>query len=247
MLWGVVDAGELEVRAARNGRRKLRGRFPYRKRAVLSDGGTKGGRPQKEEFAPRAFAYRVNAADEDIHLLVGHSYDKPLASKLTNTLKLIDSDDALTFDAEISDAITDTSYGADVLKQIDSGLAVGISPGFRIPPPRAVAKPEVFTDEGHNPSRGMHNALIRTIMSALLYELSIVTRPAYTESKVEPVEPKTDAEKLAAGWAYDATGKLVPPQTDAEKLAAGWIWQNGILVPPPQTLTHRHHGALIWR
>lgn len=245
--------GELEVRAARKGRRKLRGRFPYKKRAVLSDGGRKGGRPQKETFSPKAFAYRVEAADKEIHLLVGHDYNRPLASKLTGSLKLVDTAEALTFEAEITPEIAATSYGRDVLAQIDSGLAYGISPGFRLPPPRRVAKPETFTDEGYDPSRGMFNALIRTINSALLYELSIVTRPAYKESTIEALPddgedddlsttvdipalpPITDAEKLAAGWFYDAKGNLVPPPaTDAEKLAAGWIWQNGVLVPPPQ-------------
>lgn len=223
--------GELELRAAgRNGRRRLRGRFPYKRRAVLSDGGTKGGRPQKEEFAPRAFAYRVNKPGEDIHLLVGHSYDKPLASKGTQTLTLVDSDEALTFEAEVTPEIADTSYGADILAQIDSGLAVGISPGFRIPPPRAVPKAEIYTDEGMDPARGMYNARIRTILAALLYELSIVVRPAYTETKVEP-----------------ATDDKQEPQTDAEKIADGWVWQNGILVPPPQTITRAMPAALRWR
>lgn len=221
--------GDLEVRAARNGRRKLRGRFPYKKRAVLSDGGRKGGRPQKEEFSPRAFAYRVNAPDKEIHLLVGHDFNRPLASKLTGTMKLVDTAEALTFEAEITPEIAATSYGRDVLAQIDSGLAYGISPGFRLPPPRRVAKPETFTDEGHDPSRGMFNALIRTINAALLYELSIVTRPAYKESTIEALpDDGEDDESLQSFADIPAP----PPVTDAEKLAAGWIWKDGVLVPP---------------
>lgn len=221
--------GELEIRASKSGARKLRGRFPYRKRAVLSDGGRKGGRPQKEEFAPNAFAYRVNAPDKEIHLLVGHDFNRPLASKLTNTLHLVDTAEALTFDAEISPEIAATSYGVDVLAQIDSGLAYGISPGFRLPPPRAVAKPEAFTDEGTDPSRGMYNAQIRTIFSALLYEMSIVTRPAYKESAISAdtsADDITDEEKIAAGWTLNA---------------------DGILVPPPQTITRAMPAALRWR
>ena len=205
---GAFETAPLELRAARNGRRVIRGRFPYGKRAVLSDGG-KNGRPQKEVFAPKAFGYRVNKPDEEIHLLVGHSFDKPLASKLNETLSLIDSEDALTFDATISPQIADTSYGADVLKQIESGLAVGISPGFRIPPKRAVAVAEKLTDEGYDPARGMHNAVIRTIFEALLYELSIVTRPAYTETKVEISD--ADQALIDAGWTYNDQGVLVPP------------------------------------
>lgn len=208
---GAFDTAPLEIRRRRDGSRRLRGRFPYKKRAVLSDGG-KSGRPQKEEFAPKAFAYRVDKPEEEIHLLVGHSFDKPLASKLNGTLSLIDSEDALTFEATISPQIADTSYGADTLKQIESGLAVGISPGFRIPPKRAVANAEKLTDEGYDPARGMHNAVIRTIFAALLYELSIVTRPAYTETNVE-ISDEEVQRLIDAGWTYNAAGVLVPPPT----------------------------------
>lgn len=227
--------GELELRAARKGRRRLRGRFPYKKRAVLSDGGRKGGRPQKEEFMPGAFSHSINSTEQDQHLLVGHSFDAPLASKNTGTLTFDDTPEALTFDAEITEAIADTSYGSDILKQIDSGLSVGISPGFRIPPPRAVAKPEVFTDEGHEPARGMHNALIRSIFAAILFELSVVTRPAYKEASV---------------LAYDDLGRPIDPEdmTDEEKLAAGWIPNAaGILIPPPSMIKRAMPAALRWR
>lgn len=219
--------GELEVRRSRRGRRKLRGRFPYRKRAVLSDGG-KNGRPQKEEFVPGAFTHSINNPDQDQHLLVGHSFDAPLASKNTGTLIFDDTEEALTFEAEISDAIAETSYGSDILKQIDSGLSVGISPGFRIPPPRAVAKAEVFTDEGYDPARGNHNARIRTILQAILFELSVVTRPAYKLATVA-----LDPEEM----------------TDEEKLAAGWVYKNGILVPPDadKLIKRAMPAALRWR
>lgn len=194
MLFGAFDIAPLEIRKRRDGSRRVRGRFPYNKRAVLSDGGTKGGRPQKEVFAPNAFAYRVNLVTEDIFLLVGHDFGFPLASKATQTLLLTDSAEALTFEATITPAIAETSYGADILKQIEAGLSVGLSPGFRLPPPRAVAKPETFTDEGFDPARGMHNALIRTINAALLYELSIVTRPAYTETTVQADDAPDDTQ-----------------------------------------------------
>lgn len=228
--------GELELRRSpRGGRRKLRGRFPYRKRAVLSDGGRKGGRPVKESFEPGAFTHSINSPEQDIHLLVGHSFDAPLASKNTGSLTFDDTPEALTFDAEISEAIADTSYGSDILKQIDSGLSVGISPGFRIPPPRAVAKPEIYTDEGHDPERGMHNARIRTILQAILFELSVVTRPAYAEATVAM---------------YDDLGNVINPEdmTDEEKIAAGWIPNAaGILVPPPNTIKRAMPAALRWR
>lgn len=184
MLYGGHDTGGLEIRRAADGSHRLRGRFPYNKPAVLSDGG-RTGKPRKEVIAPRAFAYRVNDPKEDIHLLVGHSYDRPLASKLTNTLSLKDTDEALTFDAIITREISQTSYGMDALAMLLSGLAIGLSPGFRIPPERAVEEAEKITEEPYNPSRGMYGAIIRMILEALLFELSIVTRPAYDEAQVE--------------------------------------------------------------
>lgn len=180
------DSGDLELRSfvKRGGASVIHGRFPYGKRAVLSDGGRRG-RPRKEVIAPRAFSYRVNIPEEDIHLLLGHDYGKPLASRASNTLKLTDTEDALTFEAKILPEIAETTHGRDALALISSGLALGLSPGFRLPPKRAVATPERVENEGHNPEQGEHNAVIRTVLSALLYELSIVTRPAYSEAQVE--------------------------------------------------------------
>lgn len=190
MLWGgVADGGGLELRRESDGGVRLSGRFPYGAYAVLSDGG-RSGRPQKEVIASRAFEYRVNDPKEDIHLLVGHSYDRPLASKGNGTLTMRDTAAALVFEAVISRAISETSYGRDALAMIGAGLAVGISPGFRIPPARAVPDAEEITEEPDDgviddqgqPRRG---ALIRTVKAALLYELSLVVRPAYPDAQVE--------------------------------------------------------------
>lgn len=186
MLHGAFTGAELELRNDGGGGRRLSGRFPYNRRAVLSDGGRRG-RPRKEEFASRAFSFRVELPDEEIHLLLGHDYNRPLASRRSGTLDLRDGDDALTFDALITREIAETSHGRDALAMVLAGLAVGISPGFRMPPERAVPadQAEAVTDEGMNPEEGEHNAIIRTIFQALLYELSIVTRPAYDEAQVE--------------------------------------------------------------
>lgn len=185
LLYGGLSC-DLEVRAARNGGKRLRGSFPYRKRAVLSDGGRRG-RPQKEEFAERAFARRVNDETAEIHLLVGHRFDKPLARKLDGSLILRDTDKALEFEALIARELLDVSYVRDALALLGAGLAVGISPGFRLPPERAVPKDEAeeITEEDDNPEEGEHRAIIRTIRQALLFELSVVTQPAYKEATVE--------------------------------------------------------------
>ena len=183
MLFG-GHSGGLELRQNKGGAVALRGRFPYGKRAVLSDGG-KTGRPQKEEIAANAFAFRVNDPKEDIHFLVGHSYDRPLASRGAGTLDIQDTAEALIFEATIAPEMQDVSYVRDFLGGLAAGLIMGLSPGFRIPPKRAVANAESVADEGHDPANGMHNAIIRTIHHALLYELSAVTRPAYSDAQIE--------------------------------------------------------------
>ena len=175
--------GELEVRKRKGGGRVIRGRFPYNRRAVLTDGGNKG-RPVKEQFKPMAFKFRIDDETAEIHLLSGHDYNKPLASRLTRTLALTDTAEALLFEATITEQVLQTSYAADVLALIGAGLAVGLSPGFRIPPKKTVPNAETFEDEP--PSEG--RAVIRTIHQALLYELSIVTLPAYSESEVEEMD-----------------------------------------------------------
>lgn len=230
MLFGGFDPAELEIRKRRNGSRRLRGRFPYRKRAVLSDGGRNGGKPKKEQFAPGAFAYRVNRPEEDIHLLFGHDYDKPLASRGTGTLTLKDTLEALEFEADITPRIADTSHGRDALALIEAGLSIGISPGFRLPPPRAVPadQAEKIEQEAYDPARKMFGATIRTVLAALLYELSVVTSPAYKEATVEPddddepvdedgdgIDDNTGEQIAARNWKLDESSGLIVPRPHA--------------------------------
>lgn len=180
----------LEERAIRSGDQQLRGRFPYNTQAVLSDGGRSGGRPKKERFAARAFNYRIARPDEDIHILVGHSYDRPLASRSAGTLDIKDDDEAVTFVARITAEVQQITWVRDAFTALSAGLVGGLSPGFRLPPPSAVKEPERVEEE--DPSLG--RALIRVILAALLYEFSLVTRPAYGETEVS-----ADEERSAAG------------------------------------------------
>ena len=64
---------------------------------------------------------------------------------------------------------------------LGAGLIAGISPGFRIPPERTVPNAEEVFEE--DPAEG--DALVRQINDAILFELSLVTRPAYPETQVE--------------------------------------------------------------
>ena len=183
--------GTLEVRRDRSGEVRLSGRFPYNSRAILSDGG-RTGRPRKEFFEPGAFSYSINEPDAEINLLVGHDFGKPLASKLNGSLTFNDTETALGFTAILSAAVAETSHARDALALIGAGLAVGISPGFRIPPRQTVPDAEEVFAEPASQGR----AIIRRIKQAILRELSIVTAPAYPDATVEmrnwaPTNPMT--------------------------------------------------------
>lgn len=197
---GGALAAELELRRDRSGEARLAGRFPYRSPAVLSDGG-RGGRPRKKMFEAGAFNYRIQKPGEDIHLLVGHDFDHPLASKETGTLTFRDTPAALLISATITPQIAETTHGRDALALIASGLAVGLSPGFRLPPERAVPREEAesFEDEPDDgqPSpldgQPQRRAQIRIIRQALLFEFSLVTRPACAEAAVELTRSQAEA------------------------------------------------------
>lgn len=193
MLTGFANGG-LELRRKPDGSARLAGRFPYGSRAVLSDGG-RSGRPRKEQFASGAFRHSVET-DQEVHLLVGHSFDKPLASRGAGSLILQDTPEALTFTAMIAPEMMDVSHVRDALAALAAGLIVGISPGFRIPPAQTVPNAEKVEEE--DPAEG--RALIRTIFAAILFELSLVARPAYSETEIE-----------ARNWTPDPVTRLHKP------------------------------------
>ena len=188
MECGAVIGGALELRRESDGGVRLAGSFPYDKPAILTDGG-RTGRPVKEMIAPGAFDYTIEDAEIDIHFLAGHSFDKPLASKKSGTLTFRDTSTALVVGALITPAIMRASYAQDAVAQVEAGLATGLSPGFRLPPERAVPRDqaEEITEEPDKPEEGMHRAIIRRIRQAILVEMSLVTRPAYQEATVEAV------------------------------------------------------------
>lgn len=159
MLWG-GNKGTLEVRAE-GGSTRLRATFPYGAETELAPG-------RLEVIAPRAFADRINGGDE-IHLLAGHSYEKPLASRSAGTLTLTDTDDALEIEATLDDG---TTWARDFLAAHGSGLIRGLSPGFRVP-------------QGGERIERRGAGMLRTIEKADLFELSAVTRPAYPAAQIE--------------------------------------------------------------
>lgn len=166
---------ELEVRQRAGSVRSIAGRFAYGATATIRD----RGRVRKERIAPRAFSFSLDEGRE-VNLLRGHSFDEPLATTRNGSLRLRDTDEALSFEADLPPVADRPSYMVDTLRMIEADLLPGLSPGFRIPPASAVPDAEVFL-----PDPEAAGVQIRLIQAAVLFELSIVTRPAYSDTEVD--------------------------------------------------------------
>ena len=170
-IWAAV----IEIRRRDGGGRELRGRFPYNRTATIRN----RGRVRKERIRSRAFQFALQDAEREIHLLAGHEYSKPLASKIEGSLRFEDTREALLFTATLPADAEQPSWIRDTVRAIDAGLMTGISPGFVVPPRDVVPNAERLTPEPGNP-----DVVIRDISEALLLELSVVTRPVYREATV---------------------------------------------------------------
>ena len=173
--------GELEIR---EGGRLLRGVFPYNALATISD----RLKTRKETFSPGAFQFSIAEAKAKrarIDLLDGHSFDKPLANSIDDSVVFseIPTENgglSLVFEATLPVPTQQPTYMQDLILKVQSGLARGVSPGFRVPPKSVVSNAEELIPEPGNPAVN-----IRRINQAVLYEMSIVTRAAYLESSIE--------------------------------------------------------------
>ena len=186
MLWGGHNGG-LEVRTLTGGETRLSGSFPYAVATVLSDG-----REQRREvFEARAFGGSLTSGG-DVHLLVHHDFDRPLASRAAGSLTIEDSDEALTFEATLAPEMRSVGYVRDFLGTLAAGLVGGISPGFRV----RQGGDRVMRDGA---------GLMRSVRSADLFEISAVTKPAYTNAQIEARSWEVTPERGAPGAALHRT------------------------------------------
>ena len=186
MFWG-GHSGGLEVRTSADGSTVLRGRFPYAIPTVLSDGREK----RREVFEARAFGASV-ADGGDVHLLVHHDMNKPLASRGAGSLVLEDSDEALTFEATLAPELRSVGYVQDFLGTLAAGLVGGISPGFRVP-------------QGGDVVRRSGGGVMRSVRTATLIEISAVTKPAYPSAQIEARNWVPDLQPDGLGTGYQRT------------------------------------------
>lgn len=216
-----VYEGELELRASG---RRLAGRFPYsqksgdRQATVMNKG-----RIRKERIGPDAFGWQIrefsklqdelattisNAVDEarvqiirqelerrNIHVLAGHSYDRPMGDMLRSGARVTSTREAVDFEIDLPDEADQPGYMKDAIAMIRAGLIGGISPGFRVPPRAVVPDGERLEPEPGNPA-----VQVRVIENAVLSELSIVTRPAYSDTDVDVRALEIVAQRRPRVW-----------------------------------------------
>ena len=135
MDFAVYLPAELEVRQGRLGGPAIAGSFSYGRLATLAD----RGKVRKESFAPRAFRYAIDDdVAREINVLVGHDFDKNLASRRAGSLDIEDSEAGVNFTAHLPPLEDQPTYMVDAVKQIRAGLVGGLSPGFSVPPLQAL-------------------------------------------------------------------------------------------------------------
>ena len=116
----------------------------------------------------------------NIHILSGHSFDRPLGSLTAGNARVTEGDGAISFEVDLPDEARQPSWVRDAVLAVEAGLSVGVSPGFSVPPANVIPNAEELIPEPGNPG-----VSVRVIRQAVLYELSIVTRPAYAETAVD--------------------------------------------------------------
>ena len=209
---GLVDApafpaSGVEVRARGRG---LSGEFRYDRDRVTRDRGTR----RKTRVSSGAFSWQMEewaklqeelqesiaeaiesgAADairdraREVQLLAGRSYDAPLASLRTGTLKLEDGPEALRFEV---DELPATSYAADLAAAMEARSAdYGVDVLYSIPPADVVPDAvEIVTE----PGTGVE---IEVVHRAVLQGIAVVSRaPRGNGGRVEKRRAVTPARR----------------------------------------------------
>ena len=194
----------LPILELRQDGQQIVGRFPYNQQATVKD----RGKVRKERIGPNAFSWQLQEFAKlqrqlgqtitdavskvqrellqeqlerrNVNILAGHSFDAPLGDMKRGTARVTSSDESLDFEVDLPPEADRPTYMADLVKNVKTGRAGGVSPGFYIPPRSAVAKAESFAPEVGNPS-----VQIRTVHEAVMPEISIVTRPVYGNTSIE--------------------------------------------------------------
>jgi len=123
-------------------------------------------RPYREEFRMGAFPH----IGENVAMYVQHDHRSlPLARTGAGTLRFTESERGLMFEADLPES------RPDILEAVERGDIAGVSIGF-----------SPIKDEWKHRSDKIPSS--RTILSAHLYELSLVANPAYPHATISQKE-----------------------------------------------------------
>lgn len=128
-----------------------------------------------EEIAPGAFAKAISSSD--VRALFNHNWDNVLGRTNSGTLSLSEDDRGLYFEIDLPD----TSTGKDLMKSIERGDINQCSFGFY--PVEETWNYD--TEPAH-----------RTLVEVELFEISIVSLPAYDDTEVSLVRKKEQQETI---------------------------------------------------
>jgi HK97 family phage major capsid protein/HK97 family phage prohead protease len=126
----------------------------------------------RERIVPGAF----KTENRDVKLLWQHDPTKPLASTAGGTLKLMDSDKSMNVIAHLDPSI---SFHSDALAAVKRRDASGLSFGFRV------------LEGGDRWTTDADGNRIRELRKIEAREFSVVTFPAYPDSKADVRKDKT--------------------------------------------------------
>lgn len=116
-----------------------------------------------EEVAPGAFSETLKGGD--VLAYFGHDRNRVLGRQSSKTLRLTEDSKGLAVEIDLPD----TTDGRDAMKLIDRGDIQGMSFGFRV-------TKEEWDETGDTPKR--------TIQQVDLFEVSIVSEPAYDGTSI---------------------------------------------------------------
>lgn len=154
----------------------------------------------REKIAPGAFAKAV--AGDDVRALFDHESGSVLGRTKSGTLRM--SEDAHGLAVEID--LPDTQVGRDLRESMARGDIDGMSFGFR------VTKQE-WDEAGKMP--------VRTIQEVELFEVSVVTFPAYADTEVA-LRSRDEAKKDRAEHnAIRAQARIAERKAKAEQKFRG--------------------------
>ena len=142
----------------------------------------------REQIAPGAFTQAI--LNDDVRALVDHDSSRILGRNTAGTLRLKEDDKGLFTEIDVPD----TTVGRDALVSVNRGDISGMSFAFR-----------TIKDSWDYGDEDKDETPIRTLLEVNLYDVSIVTYPAYPDTTVgvrslnqwlEQNQPKHNAIKL---------------------------------------------------